>query len=286
MLYAVGQGALAVECRENDTETLALLKPLYDVETALSIIAERSFLNTLGGGCSAPVAVKSHLVYLSNNKKRIELKGAVWSLDGKDEIVELDDTVLDVSFGKNCKECDCKAENNVIQCPIKCGAKRCNEDCVNSNLEAKKIKLLDGKGQSDMLKNDPHEHCPIQLPVGVDFMGKCPYLEQCGTPRKCPVNGNIEGANSLDKNQCPFMRDYDKLTLNTNRIEDSSQSSKEDDNNLIKSDLYCGLVPHPDISKDVLENVVQLGSNLANKLISKGALAIMEKAKQLIHSNV
>lgn len=59
MLYAVGQGALAVECRDNDQYILGLLAPLHHQATVLRIIAERAFLNTLGGGCSAPVAVCS-----------------------------------------------------------------------------------------------------------------------------------------------------------------------------------------------------------------------------------
>lgn len=288
MLYAVGQGALAVECRENDVEMLALLKPLYDVETALNIIAERSFLKTLGGGCSAPVAVKSHLSHLNENKKKIELTGAVWSLDGKEEIIESIDTILDVVFKKNCKECDCNLDNNVnnvIHCPAKCGSKRSNNNDGNESCsEIKKIKL-DSTINVDALKNDPHEHCPVQLPVGVDFMGKCPYLEQCGTPRKCPVNGNIEGTD-LDKRQCPFMRDYDRLNINSNDVDNTSQNDKSDGDLIKKNDLYSGLVPHPDLSKDVLDGVVQLGAKLANKLISNGALDIMEKAKMIIHDNL
>ncbi|KAJ8929224.1 hypothetical protein NQ314_018103 [Rhamnusium bicolor] len=50
ILYAVGQGALAVECRANDENTIKLLEPLYDLQTALRVTAERSFLKTLGGG--------------------------------------------------------------------------------------------------------------------------------------------------------------------------------------------------------------------------------------------
>nr|CAI5819532.1 unnamed protein product [Callosobruchus analis] len=50
LMYAVGQGALAVECREDNLDIMKLLEPLYDLETALSVTAERSFLKTLGGG--------------------------------------------------------------------------------------------------------------------------------------------------------------------------------------------------------------------------------------------
>lgn len=80
MMYAVGQGALAVECVEEDLKTLQLLAPLHHRGTALQVIAERSFLCTLGGGCSAPVGVVSTLNEETNT---LELEGGVWSLNGE-----------------------------------------------------------------------------------------------------------------------------------------------------------------------------------------------------------
>lgn len=80
-LYAVGQGALGVECRETDWDILSLLEPLHDVETTLRCVCERSFLRTLGGGCSAPVAVCSSLI-----GKELSITGAVWSLNGQTTI--------------------------------------------------------------------------------------------------------------------------------------------------------------------------------------------------------
>lgn len=81
MLYAVGQGALAVECRENDLSIMALLEPLHHRLTTARVVAERSFLCTLGGGCSAPVAVTS-----SVRDCTLSLTGAVWSLDGSETL--------------------------------------------------------------------------------------------------------------------------------------------------------------------------------------------------------
>ena len=46
-MYAVSQGAMAVECRADDTKTLELLSCIHDQDTALSCIAERAFLKTL-----------------------------------------------------------------------------------------------------------------------------------------------------------------------------------------------------------------------------------------------
>ncbi|KAF4532535.1 hypothetical protein B566_EDAN010827 [Ephemera danica] len=81
-LYAVGQGALAIECRANDSTTLALLAPLHDRTSVLRVVAERSLLKALGGGCSAPVAVESDY-----KGEILSLKAGVWSLDGEKHIL-------------------------------------------------------------------------------------------------------------------------------------------------------------------------------------------------------
>lgn len=51
----VGQGAIAVECRRDDTATLDRLALIDDTEAHSCVLAERAFLATLGGGCDAPV---------------------------------------------------------------------------------------------------------------------------------------------------------------------------------------------------------------------------------------
>ena len=55
MLPAVGQGALGLECRVDDTATLTLLRQLDDPNTHAAVIAERSLLFGLGGGCLVPI---------------------------------------------------------------------------------------------------------------------------------------------------------------------------------------------------------------------------------------
>jgi hydroxymethylbilane synthase len=55
MIPAPGQGAVAVVCREEDQHTAALCKGIHHKETALCTSIERDFLNTLNGGCSAPI---------------------------------------------------------------------------------------------------------------------------------------------------------------------------------------------------------------------------------------
>ncbi len=56
MLPMVGQGALAVECRADDAPTAALLDAIDDRDAHRRVQAERSFLRSLGGGCSMPCA--------------------------------------------------------------------------------------------------------------------------------------------------------------------------------------------------------------------------------------
>jgi hydroxymethylbilane synthase len=77
MLPAPGQGALAVQCRAEDTETLGLLAAIHDPLTAASVTAERAFLAGLGGGCSLPVGA-----FAQKNDGQIILTGAVISADG------------------------------------------------------------------------------------------------------------------------------------------------------------------------------------------------------------
>ncbi len=50
-----GQGALAVECREDRADILDLLQSIHNARTGNCATAERAYLQTLGGGCSTPV---------------------------------------------------------------------------------------------------------------------------------------------------------------------------------------------------------------------------------------
>jgi len=77
MLPAVAQGAIAVEIREDDTETAAVLAPLDDRPTALCVAAERAFLARLEGSCRTPIAGLAEL-----QGETLSLRGMVFSLDG------------------------------------------------------------------------------------------------------------------------------------------------------------------------------------------------------------
>lgn len=74
---AVGQGAIAVECRLKDRETEELLAPLDDAETRVAIIAERALLGSLHGGCQVPMGAFARV-----ERGQLVMDACVCSLDG------------------------------------------------------------------------------------------------------------------------------------------------------------------------------------------------------------
>ncbi|WP_431896905.1 hydroxymethylbilane synthase [Micromonospora haikouensis] len=81
MLPAPAQGALAVECRADDTDLVELLAVLDHAPSRAAVIAERALLATLEAGCSAPVAAYAELAE-GDAGDEIYLRGAVISPDG------------------------------------------------------------------------------------------------------------------------------------------------------------------------------------------------------------
>lgn len=76
---AVGQGALAIECRDDDQELIELLKKLQDDVTAKTVEAERVFLHKMEGGCQVPIAGYAEMTA----DQQIKLIALVGSPDGK-----------------------------------------------------------------------------------------------------------------------------------------------------------------------------------------------------------
>jgi hydroxymethylbilane synthase len=74
---AVGQGAIAVECRLKDTEAGDILAPLDDAETRTAIIAERALLSTLHGGCQVPLGAWARV-----EREQLVMDASVCSVDG------------------------------------------------------------------------------------------------------------------------------------------------------------------------------------------------------------
>jgi hydroxymethylbilane synthase len=81
MLPAPAQGALAVECREDDVELRELLAALDDPDTRAAVTAERALLAELEAGCSAPIAALAEVAE-GDHGPEIYLRGAAFSTDG------------------------------------------------------------------------------------------------------------------------------------------------------------------------------------------------------------
>ncbi len=75
-LPAVGQGSVAVQCRQSD---LKLFQCLADPPTACRVIAERELLKRLEGGCSLPLGVRSEFL----GSEKVNLWARLLSIDGK-----------------------------------------------------------------------------------------------------------------------------------------------------------------------------------------------------------
>lgn len=287
LLYAVGQGALAVECRANDAHVLGMLQRLMCLNTTCRILAERSFLKTLGGGCSAPVAVWSKLKGEPNtinnaNKQQLKqqqnqeeevglsLTGAVWSLDGAIEIREHLDCALneseteiqrrkrvagneeqqqqqqaqEIANGNDSNSCDSPPSNKRARNgnnslsngndngngngsgsgsdsstnsprqqgspPVICEDAPVTgysmEELIERHIDlARKCPVVGhdnnntlgaggdaGGGDADTSNANSSVHCPLQMNVGQDFMGECPFVDNetkisYASAGKCPV---------------------------------------------------------------------------------------------------
>jgi len=78
MLPAIGQGAIAVEIRENDAETRELVGRIEDKSTRRTIEAERAFARKLGANCRTPIAA-----YAKVEDDELAIEGMVSSADGR-----------------------------------------------------------------------------------------------------------------------------------------------------------------------------------------------------------
>jgi hydroxymethylbilane synthase len=91
---AMGQGALAIECRKEDEAIINLLKTIHDEETAQAVTTERLFLDEFDEGEQAPIGG-----YASVSDGRIHLRGMVISLDGQ-TVLKHEATGTDPSIAK------------------------------------------------------------------------------------------------------------------------------------------------------------------------------------------
>lgn len=229
ILYAVGQGALAVECRSTDRRILSMLQRLSCLRTQCRILTERSFLKTLGGGCSAPVAVITDLK--SSGAKEttpgdgngeteefeLHITGAVWSLDGKTEVQSKLKCALDLRT-KETSTSDADRSNS-------------DENSADSDdiVPTKRARLSPERGDGQAVKKPASptivDDTPaVAMPAGADMsallrihgnlLAKCPYAavhQRNGDADKCSLNISSVGQDVMG--QCPYLNSEQKALV-------------------------------------------------------------------------
>ena len=92
-LPSPGQGALAIVCRSDDSETIETLKKIEDKNSRIEIEAERSLSEHIDSGCRFPVGA-----YASIKSNSLVLKVGVYSMDGKKSIIIEESGTIDNPF--------------------------------------------------------------------------------------------------------------------------------------------------------------------------------------------
>jgi hydroxymethylbilane synthase len=86
VLPAPAQGALAVECRGDDTALLDVLHGLEDATTRAAVEAERTLLAALEAGCTAPVGALADAAVDDDGSVELYLRAVVSAVDGSSSI--------------------------------------------------------------------------------------------------------------------------------------------------------------------------------------------------------
>lgn len=218
-----------------------MLSKLCCLNTQCRILAERSFLKTLGGGCSAPVAVETVLNKITsdddfaNNNFELKINGGVWSLNGKTEIVGAEKCTLNL-LGSNKRAAEDAIQNENI---VKKKPRLSTDDDKNERefSPPKIVKQLSLVDETNTTSNDLAQ----LIHIHEDAFKKCPYssvlsnaLSICPTtnetsatlpalgpvgindkqqlaPLKCPLHLSI-GEDVMG--QCPYFNTSDATSLN------------------------------------------------------------------------
>ncbi len=81
MLPAVAQGAIGIECRQNDARTIHMLSAIHHTETGQRVTCERAFLAALDGSCETPIAALSEI-----HEGQLHLRGEILRPDGSERL--------------------------------------------------------------------------------------------------------------------------------------------------------------------------------------------------------
>jgi hydroxymethylbilane synthase len=80
-LPAVGQGAIGIETRDDDTKTAALVEAINDADTATALATERAFLAVLDGSCRTPIAGHARVI-----DGVVRFRGLIAKTDGSEAL--------------------------------------------------------------------------------------------------------------------------------------------------------------------------------------------------------
>lgn len=273
ILYAVGQGALAVECRSSDTKILSMLQKLVCHQTQCRILAERSFLKTLGGGCSAPVAVHSILTRKSHvdvgageihpaNEYELRMIGSVWSLDGKTEIQAENVCNLDFSLKRNHENED---EEHIM--PSKKLKLSIDVDDDNNSVKSytpSPPQVIDHSQLDFKTANDLHQNLDIAAVMKVhnDAFKKCPYSTL--VPANQSADAKTQSANLADDHpmKCPLNFPVGQDVMGQCPYFDTASKTMDI---LTKPSTICGGCPFKNGCANTNENVpIKPKENLTN----------------------
>lgn len=161
-MHAVSQGALGIECRRNDRLVIEMMNELNHEETLLRIIAERTFLAKLEGGCSAPVGVISRA-----DETSIFLEGCVLDQEGTQRLQDK----FEIKFDSSLAECDCPIismmrKNNQLNFPQSKNQSTAEPSTSNQNSEHLNKRKLTEEDESNNQKHIKSEESVIvQEPV-------------------------------------------------------------------------------------------------------------------------
>lgn len=93
ILPAIGQGAIAIECRTDDIETIKTLKKINHFETEIAVKTERVFMKEVEGGCKFPLAA-----YAKVNDNKVELDILAGQLSTGQFIRKKNETTIENAF--------------------------------------------------------------------------------------------------------------------------------------------------------------------------------------------
>ena len=96
-----GQGAIAIVAREDDTQTILMLKKIEDFDSRLEIEAERALSDYIDSGCRFPVGA-----YAKSDATQMTLDVSIFSVDGKESlnVSVIGDKINPKSLGKSAGE--------------------------------------------------------------------------------------------------------------------------------------------------------------------------------------